>query len=557
MKPLNLDNKPCSPISSNCVVWQGPDIPCINLCTGDTVSDVVSAMATELCTILDTLKVSNYDLTCFNLQACPPDDFQALIQFLITKICELEGIPAPTKDEPQCPDCVVSVAECFVTGTQTTMQLVDYVQLIGERLCSIVSEISWINSQITDILDRLTDLEKAPAPTFTIPTVDLTECNLSATVTAPGSYEVDLLLGTLINDNTYGYCALIGSTGLPADILSAIAVQEPCIAETTETLSNPPTSYGTEYAGTWVDNPATIADSLTNVWLVLCDIHTKVSSMDIEILNDSVSLTTEVTSIDFTGLGITASSLGGGAIEVNVPNLAGALDTFFCMVAINSTYQPEILTFPATGSDIPRLDDGGTPPLYPPVLTAPRLNQPTIVGYNDQVETATAVPGSFVSQVDVDTLLTGAFCSFDVDDGTLGCRLTINEDGLYLVEAWAYLKPDATSSASWQLGVTTVVTGVDFVTPAVTTTDQPSTGEFGIALIDSDNANVYGGNMVPKVARASKEVAVSFSRTVYLQSGDHTQMAIQNFTDRDYDGSGYAAADIIGFSVTKINDYTP
>ena len=67
MKPLNLDNKPCSPISSNCVVWQGPDIPCIKLCIGDTVSDVVFAMATELCTILDTLKVTNYDLTCFNM----------------------------------------------------------------------------------------------------------------------------------------------------------------------------------------------------------------------------------------------------------------------------------------------------------------------------------------------------------------------------------------------------------------------------------------------------------------------------------------------------------
>jgi hypothetical protein len=139
MKPLN---KPCSPISSNCVVWQGPDIPCIQLCTGDSISDVVSAMATELCTILDTLKVSNYDLTCFNLQACGPEDFQALIQFLIEKICELEGVTPETKDIPGCPDCVVSVAECFVTGTQTTMQLVDYVQLIGERVCSIITEIS-------------------------------------------------------------------------------------------------------------------------------------------------------------------------------------------------------------------------------------------------------------------------------------------------------------------------------------------------------------------------------------------------------------------------------
>ena len=42
MKPLNLDNSPCSPISSNCIVWQGPDIPCIHLCTGDTISDVVN-----------------------------------------------------------------------------------------------------------------------------------------------------------------------------------------------------------------------------------------------------------------------------------------------------------------------------------------------------------------------------------------------------------------------------------------------------------------------------------------------------------------------------------
>ena len=96
-------------------------------------------------------------------------DFQALIQFLIEKICENEGITPETKDVSTCPDCVVSVAECFVTGTQTTMQLVDYVQLIGERVCSIITEISLINTQITDILIRVTTLENAPVPTFTVP----------------------------------------------------------------------------------------------------------------------------------------------------------------------------------------------------------------------------------------------------------------------------------------------------------------------------------------------------------------------------------------------------
>ena len=67
MKPLNLDNSPCTPTSSNCVIWQGPNIPCIKLCTGDTISDVVYKLATELCTVLDTLNITAYDLTCFNL----------------------------------------------------------------------------------------------------------------------------------------------------------------------------------------------------------------------------------------------------------------------------------------------------------------------------------------------------------------------------------------------------------------------------------------------------------------------------------------------------------
>ena len=274
MKPLNLDNKPCSPISSNCVVWQGPDIPCIELCTGDTVSDVVSQMATELCTILDTLKVSNYDLTCFNLQACGPEDFQALIQFLIEKICENEGIVPETKDVPTCPDCVVSVAECFVTGNQTTMQLVDYVQLIGEKVCSLVTSILEIEAQITSIVDRVIVLENAPPPTFTIPQVALTECNLSATVTAPGSYDVDVLLGALINDSIYGYCALINATGLPADIIGAVASQEPCITEATTSVDKG-TPYGAEPG--WADEPNTVADAISNIWIVLCDMYNVVS----------------------------------------------------------------------------------------------------------------------------------------------------------------------------------------------------------------------------------------------------------------------------------------
>jgi hypothetical protein len=87
MKPLNLDKSSCNPISSNCVIWGGPDIECINLCKGDTITDVVYKLALELCIIMDTLNVSNYDVECLDL-ACEPKDFAELIQAIISKLCE-------------------------------------------------------------------------------------------------------------------------------------------------------------------------------------------------------------------------------------------------------------------------------------------------------------------------------------------------------------------------------------------------------------------------------------------------------------------------------------
>ena len=51
MIPTNSSNTTngCDSISSNCVIWQGPDISCINLCNGDTISDVTAKLAELVC----------------------------------------------------------------------------------------------------------------------------------------------------------------------------------------------------------------------------------------------------------------------------------------------------------------------------------------------------------------------------------------------------------------------------------------------------------------------------------------------------------------------------
>ena len=274
MKPLNLDNRPCSPIASNCVIWTGDNIPCINLCSGDTITDVVFKLATELCTIMDQLKVSNYDLACLTPN-CPPADFTALIQLLINKICELNGIPAETTKAAGCPDCVVSVAPCFVVGTQTTMQLVDYVQMIATRVCSILDQIAVINNQITNLDNRVTVLENAIPPSFTLPSITV-ECTLSdGNIIGGNSYPIDQILDALINDGTYGYCALLGATGLPAALLSAVAGA--CVTADSPTVVDPLDTMSGLYPD-WVTDPVTVADTITNLWITICDIRDGLAS---------------------------------------------------------------------------------------------------------------------------------------------------------------------------------------------------------------------------------------------------------------------------------------
>ena len=303
MKPLNLDNRPCSPISSNCVVWQGPTLDCIELCNGDTISDVVAKMAEELCTLLDQTNVDNYDLTCLGITACGPKDFQALIQLLIEKICELYNLPIDgTKSEGACPDCPVTVASCLRetdANLPVTMQLVDYVQMLASKICSLIDAIGDLQDQINSLNIRVTILEEATPPSFTLPNLTVI-CDLGASVNiSPGttvnpsvSRTIDIVLDALINDSTNGYCIYTATLGPVSQLLTAISRK--CILDGTDRLSGSGT-YGS--LSGWVPDASydTVADAINNIWLVLCDVFNYVESISINV-EDTNSIDLTVTS---------------------------------------------------------------------------------------------------------------------------------------------------------------------------------------------------------------------------------------------------------------------
>src|SRR3954453_5445817 len=92
----NTLKAPCSPTSSNCVIWQGPCLPCINLNTGDSISEVIHSLAIQICDLITSLDISQLDFKCLidsSLNTAEPEKtLVSAITLLINKVCSLEDL---------------------------------------------------------------------------------------------------------------------------------------------------------------------------------------------------------------------------------------------------------------------------------------------------------------------------------------------------------------------------------------------------------------------------------------------------------------------------------
>lgn len=291
MKPLNYDRSTCSPVSSNCVIWQGPDIECINLCKGDTITDVVYKMATELCEITEQLNLKQIDLKCFADGICPPSTFRQFIQLLVDKICKIQGClpdcfdacPPCTPNTPAAArvmavtpmasttgDTVVTVAEPFYYVNQygdtvTTMTVTEYAVAIGNKVATHISQIAAIQQALVSQSQRITVLENAPAPTLELPTIIPTGI-LPKTATA-----IDDVLSVLEAQ----FVQLRNATGTPNEIYTNIQKQ-PSI-NSANSLANPSATMSSLPG--WSSTVTNEAASVGNIWIAINDIRVAVQNL--------------------------------------------------------------------------------------------------------------------------------------------------------------------------------------------------------------------------------------------------------------------------------------
>jgi hypothetical protein len=278
MIPTNSSNSTngCDSISSNCVIWQGPDISCIELCNGDTITDVTAQLAQLVCDLIADGVTANpnltgLDISCLNVPGVTPTTLVPVLQAMVNAICADNA----ATDRFELP--IMTLPACLVYNDAlgnpvTQLPLDQFATLIATRVCSILTAITTINTTLSNHNTRITVLEACVLPctgttaeTQVVPTCIINVGNLT---------NVSVLLLAL----EVRFCALETAVGLPAAINAAIG-QGACILSTTPTLANSAVSYGSIPG--WNNTPVNLAQSTQNIWAVLCDLYSAVESIQL------------------------------------------------------------------------------------------------------------------------------------------------------------------------------------------------------------------------------------------------------------------------------------
>lgn len=265
MTPTNssYNKDTCVSTSSNCVTWDGPDLPCIQLCKGDSISDTVFKLAKSYCEFKDTIDLTDFDLKCLFVacEACPEPDkaFRNVLCLIRDRICDLEEaianlnptnviIPDPFDVNLKCLAVTDGSGNILNDTTQS-----EQVQAIIDQTCTNKTDIGLLQNEVDDHEVRITTLENNSSTDLPSVTSDCVFI---------GSKPLDQAYNLLDSD----YCELKTSIGSSDEINGAIGQQ-----------CNLPALIGNP---AFITSPGNLAESFGNVWLALCNALSRIQEIE-------------------------------------------------------------------------------------------------------------------------------------------------------------------------------------------------------------------------------------------------------------------------------------
>jgi hypothetical protein len=293
----------CDNISSNCVIWQGPDISCIDLCNGDSISEVTSKLATKVCDLITNGVTSNpsltgLDLTCLNISGTTPTTLVPVLQAMVTQIClnvgtgqsvpgtggggggsqlrlnQSSNLPVTNQVTNDLP--IMTLPACMqyndANGNPVTQLRLDlFATLIAQQVCTNLASIATINSTLTSYSSRLNVLEACVLPCSNA----VVEAQIVPTCIPESNIGVLTNVSVVVLALETAFCTQRTATGNPAAINAAIG--QTTITGASTSLTESSVSYGS-IAG-WNNSPSSLAESTQNAWVVVDDMYTAIQAL--------------------------------------------------------------------------------------------------------------------------------------------------------------------------------------------------------------------------------------------------------------------------------------
>jgi hypothetical protein len=226
--------------NSSCVVWDGQNIDCLDLCRGDTITDVITKLGQVVCLLNNATDVNTLNFLCYSNENNLPQNLNELLQWYITKLCELKNQPPP---EPNidCDYVLNNIYSCHITFEVCQQIRIthfpndvplwspsgdSFVSVVVEKICDIYANISAIQNTINNIQNQITYIldnccnEGGGGVSFSITP---NTCVYPSNVTPPSQIDTFNLLGDYIFFTAGLSCCLqgmLGYSGVKPDLLN-------------------------------------------------------------------------------------------------------------------------------------------------------------------------------------------------------------------------------------------------------------------------------------------------------------------------------------------------
>jgi hypothetical protein len=258
----------CLPTSSACVKWEGPTIPCLTICKGESIEQIIVELSSIVCTTKDSIDISSLDFNCLvsNGQA-NPSTIKQLLQLLITKSCQTSTVDPGTGGDTDLP--VIDLPACLQYQDEsnniiTSLGLDEYAEYLANSMCEVLQDISDINQQIITINAGLNAISTGGSGGGGGGSASVTVTSKCLSSTQPGAV---IPIATAFQTMEESLCEdYLTPMTTPAHLSQFNLAASQCPNK--DTLTPCGGKYG-DISG-WVQTPVTSFEHLKNMALAIC-----------------------------------------------------------------------------------------------------------------------------------------------------------------------------------------------------------------------------------------------------------------------------------------------